>query len=120
MTEDILHRNRNTNPDPNIEYTQEMYNEALVLIEDLCILISNCPLNHYGMPSPDRSANDLINSDIQREQYNTDDLATFITNNEPLMNAEQKKFMIKLCRLLLLGKAASSSWMHQAEPARHF
>ncbi|XP_074115113.1 uncharacterized protein LOC141537831 [Cotesia typhae] len=37
-------------------YTPEMYNEALVLIEDLCVLISNLPLNHYGMPSPSRPA----------------------------------------------------------------
>ena len=91
MTEDILHRIRHTNQDPNIDYTPEMYNEAVVLIEDLCILISNWPLNHYGMPSPDRPAADLVNSDVQREeQYNNVDLATFIANNEPLMTGEQK------------------------------
>jgi len=41
-----------------------MYNEALVLIEDLCILISNLPLSHYGMSSPDRPAADLVNTDL--------------------------------------------------------
>lgn len=91
MTEDILHRIRRTNQCPNLDFTPEMYNEALVLIEDLCILISNLPLSHYGMPSPDRPAADLVNTDLQREkQYNDVDLATIIVNNEPLLTAERK------------------------------
>jgi hypothetical protein len=91
MTEDILHRIRRTNQCPNLDFTPEMYNEALVLIEDLCILISNLPLSHYGMSSPDRPAADLVNTDLQRKkQYNDVDLATIIVNNEPLLTAEQK------------------------------
>ncbi|GFQ84634.1 uncharacterized protein TNCT_429421 [Trichonephila clavata] len=91
MTEDILHRVKQTNQSSNIDYIPEMYNEALVLIEDLCILISNLPLNHYGMPSPDRPATDLVNSDLQREkQYKDVDLATIIANIEPLLTDEQK------------------------------
>ncbi|XP_037914086.1 uncharacterized protein LOC119653502 [Hermetia illucens] len=79
MTEDILHRIRQTNQCQNIDYTPEMYNEALVLIEDLCVLISNLPLNHYGMPSPNRPATDLVNTDLQREnQYDHGSLATII------------------------------------------
>ena len=45
MTEDILHRGKQTKQCPNLDFTPEMYNEALVLIEDLCILISNLPLS---------------------------------------------------------------------------
>ncbi|GFU36308.1 ATP-dependent DNA helicase [Trichonephila clavipes] len=91
MTEDILHRIRQTNQSQNIDYTPEMYNEALVLIEDLCVLISNLPLNHYGMPSPNRPATDLVNTDLQREnQYDHGSLATIIMNSEPLLTAEQK------------------------------
>ncbi|XP_025193949.1 uncharacterized protein LOC112593660 [Melanaphis sacchari] len=68
-----------------------MYNEALVLIEDLCVLISNLPLNHYGMPSPNRPATDLVNTDLQREnQYDHGSLATIIMNSEPLLTAELK------------------------------
>lgn len=36
MTEDILHGIRQTHQCQNIDYTPEMYNEALVLIKDLC------------------------------------------------------------------------------------
>ncbi|GFV79732.1 uncharacterized protein TNCV_1725571 [Trichonephila clavipes] len=120
MTEDILHRIRQTNQSQNIDYTPEMYNEALVLIEDLCVLISNLPLNHYGMPSPNRPATDLVNTDLQREnQYDHGSLATIIMNSEPLLTAEQKLFMIGLCWLLLLNKAVFF-WMHPVEPVRHF
>ncbi|CAB3260749.1 unnamed protein product [Arctia plantaginis] len=91
MTEDILHRIRQTNQCQNIDYTPEMYNEALVLIEDVCVLISNLPLNHCGMPSPNRPATDLVNTDLQREnQYDHGSLATIIMNSEPLLTAEQK------------------------------
>jgi hypothetical protein len=41
MTEDILHRVKQTNQCSNMNFTQQMYNEAQILIEDLCILISN-------------------------------------------------------------------------------
>ncbi|XP_025199920.1 uncharacterized protein LOC112597908 [Melanaphis sacchari] len=39
MTDDILHRIKQINQCQNIDYTPEMYNEALVLIEDLCVLL---------------------------------------------------------------------------------
>jgi hypothetical protein len=91
MTEDVLHRFKQTNQYSNMDFTQQMYNEALILTEDLCILISNLPLNHYSMPSPVRPAIDLVNSDLQREkQFNEVDLAIVIKNNEPLLTAEQK------------------------------
>ncbi|GIY92537.1 uncharacterized protein CEXT_70151 [Caerostris extrusa] len=91
MTEDILNRVKQTELCLNKDFAPEMYNEALVLLEDLCILISNFSLNHYGMPSPDRPATDLVNTDIQREkQYDDVDLATLIANNEPFLTAEQR------------------------------
>jgi hypothetical protein len=49
MTEDVLHQVKQTNQCSNIDFTQQMYNEALILIEGLCILISNLPLNHYSI-----------------------------------------------------------------------
>ena len=49
-----------------------MYNKALISIEDLCIVIANLPISHFGMISPDRNESDLINTDINREMnYDT-------------------------------------------------
>ncbi len=91
MTEDILYRYKQINHCQNLDFTQDMYNEALIMIEDLCIMISNSSLSHYGIPSPNRPATDLVNSDLQREeQFNTLDLNAFVTNNEPLLTDEQK------------------------------
>lgn len=91
MSEDILHRIRITNPNPDIQFSAEIYNEALIMIEDICILISNMPLIHFGMPAPNRPAVDIINSDVQREhQFDKTSLATFVANNEQLLTAEQR------------------------------
>ena len=121
MTEDILHRIRQTNQCQNIDYTPEMYNEALVLIEDLCVLISNLPLNHYGMPSPNRPATDLVNTDLQREnQYDHGSLATIIMNSEPLLTAEQKIIYDRIMLAVAAEQGGFFSWMHPVEPVRHF
>ena len=45
------------------------------------------------MPSPNHPATDLVNTDLQREQYDHGNLATFITNSEPLLTAEQKNYL---------------------------
>ncbi|GFX22534.1 ATP-dependent DNA helicase [Trichonephila clavipes] len=51
MTDDILHQHRIRCHDPTITFSNEMYNEALIAIEDLCIVIANlplmCPENHW-------------------------------------------------------------------------
>ena len=52
MTEDILHQSKQTNQCSNLDFIPEIHNEALVLFQEICILILNLPLNHYGMPSP--------------------------------------------------------------------
>ncbi|XP_042912160.1 uncharacterized protein [Parasteatoda tepidariorum] len=68
-----------------------MCNEALIAIEDLCIIIANLPLSHFSMPSPNRSASDILNTDMNRElQYNTIEMAENVTRNVPLMNEEQR------------------------------
>jgi len=92
MSEDILHRIRIANQDPNIDFSPEIYNESLIKIEDICILISNMPITYFGMPSPNRQTTDIINSDVQREkQFDLISLATFVANNEQLLTDEQKK-----------------------------
>ena len=91
MSDDILHRIRTADQDPNIDFSPEIYNEALIKLEDICILISNMPLIHFGMPTPTRPATDIINSDVQREQqFDAASLTTFVLNNEQLLTAEQK------------------------------
>lgn len=61
ICEDILHRLRETN-NPDIQITDEIYNEGLILIEDQCLTIANKLLIEVGMIAPNRSMHDAFNS----------------------------------------------------------
>ncbi|GFQ70977.1 ATP-dependent DNA helicase, partial [Trichonephila clavata] len=54
MSEDILHRIRRINANPNIQFTSNIYSEALILIEDVCLTIANKSLTELGMIAPNR------------------------------------------------------------------
>ncbi|XP_044575237.1 uncharacterized protein LOC123259041 [Cotesia glomerata] len=89
MTDDILHQHRIRCHDLTITFSDEMYNEALITIEDLCIVIANLPLSNFGMNSPNRTASDLMNTEMNRElQYSTVEIAAIVARNVPLMNEE--------------------------------
>ncbi|XP_026471532.1 uncharacterized protein LOC113375801 [Ctenocephalides felis] len=76
----------NTHKDP----MKQIYNEALIMIEDICIQILNMSLILFGLSAPSRAAVDIMNSDAQREhQFVKTALATFVANNEILLTAEQ-------------------------------
>lgn len=79
-----------TNQNFNIAFSAEIYNDALIMIDNICILISNIPLIHFGMPAPNRSAADMVNSNVQREhQFDITSLITFIAyNNHSNHNGE--------------------------------
>lgn len=91
ITDDILHQHRTRCNDVTITFSDAMYNEALIAIENLCIIIANLSLSHFGMNSPDRAVSDFMNTEMNREmQYNTVEMAAIVTRNVILMNEEQK------------------------------
>ena len=51
MSEDILHRLHDANQNPDIQCTPNVYNEALLLIEDICLTIAKKVLVQLGMPA---------------------------------------------------------------------
>lgn len=83
MTDDILHQARNTTANQDLEYTQDMYNQALIYIEDFCLIMVNKVLNQLGLPSPNRAFDDVFNREIQREKsYDTNALNTLHMSNK--------------------------------------
>ena len=62
MTDDILYQHHTMCNDLTLTFSDAMYNKALIAIEDVCIIISNLPLIHFGMHSTNRNASDLINT----------------------------------------------------------
>lgn len=90
MSDDILHHARNANVDPQLQFTPEMYNQALIYIEDICLLMVNKVLQQFGMPSPNRAITDVFDREIQREKnYDTNALNTFVQLNMPNMNQQK-------------------------------
>lgn len=91
MTEDILHRMRCTTSNPDLEITPDMHNEALILIEDMCLMIGNKLLVQLGMTAPNRAMFDVVNQEIHREeQYDRNELRIFVQTNVPKLNREQQ------------------------------
>ncbi|XP_017477406.1 PREDICTED: uncharacterized protein LOC108367324 [Rhagoletis zephyria] len=54
MTDDILHKVRTTTSNFDLEINNEIRNEALVLIEDMCVLICGSLLSTLGILAPNR------------------------------------------------------------------
>ena len=48
MSEDILHRKRLETSDMTFDFTSEIYNYTLVIIEDLCVCMANKPFQDLG------------------------------------------------------------------------
>ncbi|XP_031333941.1 uncharacterized protein LOC116163953 [Photinus pyralis] len=90
MTDDILHQARNASEHTELQYTAEMYNQSLIYIEDMCLMMANKLLNQLGLPSPNRTITEVCNREIQREtQYDTNALHTFVQDNITNMNQQQ-------------------------------
>ncbi|GFR08742.1 ATP-dependent DNA helicase [Trichonephila clavata] len=91
MTDDILHRHCTRLNDLTITFSDAMCNKALTAIEDICTVIANLPLGHFGMHTPNRSASTLMNTEMNRElQYNAVEMAVIITRNVPLLTEEHR------------------------------
>lgn len=91
LSEDILHHVRITNHDNAIQFSENIFNEALIKIEDLCLTINNKTLIQLGMVAPERVAFDISDRDLLREQeYNVENLQIFVTENTQLLTAEQQ------------------------------
>ncbi|GFV04882.1 ATP-dependent DNA helicase [Trichonephila clavipes] len=91
MSEDILHRLRAANQNPDIQFTPNVYNEALILIEDICLTTANKALVQMGIPASNRPVNNFFNRDLQREtHYDSDELGAFVRTNLPQLILEQR------------------------------
>jgi PIF1-like helicase len=88
--DDILHRVRAQSHNPHLEMCDEIHNEGLILLEDLCMTMANKLLIQLNMIPPIRSVRDAFQLELNRErQYDLQLMDDFIRNNVPLLNAQQ-------------------------------
>ncbi|XP_058817140.1 uncharacterized protein LOC131680442 [Topomyia yanbarensis] len=89
LSEDILHEARRIYPDA--QYTDDIFNQALILLEDKCISINNKLLFQLGLPVPVRGRNDIQDRDVLRErQYDVQQLRAFVENQKGLLTDDQR------------------------------
>jgi hypothetical protein len=70
---------------------QGIYNDALILIEDLCIQIANKGLGQLGLPSPIRATAASFDVELNREQsYDKHDLLAYVHSHFLTLTKEQK------------------------------
>ncbi|VDM93522.1 unnamed protein product, partial [Onchocerca ochengi] len=82
----------------------EIYNEALIMIEDLCLQIANKVLNQLGMPSRNRSAAASFDLELHREQnYNIADLSSYVQSNIPKLTFEQRSIYGRIMQTVNRG-----------------
>jgi len=97
MSDDILRQARRTNPNVEIQFSDDIFNEALILLEDRCISINNKILCQLGLPAPTRDRNNVHDRDLVRErQYNSDELRHFVDAQKQLLTADQKIVLEKV------------------------
>lgn len=91
LSEDILMQQQRMNRDITLDYSMPIYNQALILIEDACLSMDNRTLDELGLPSPDRSHIDPMNTEIVREtSYDRERLQDYFSRNISLLVPDQQ------------------------------
>lgn len=85
MSEDILYQLQKSNK--NAQYNDEIYNETLRLLEDICECITQKKINEFGLQTPNYELKRIPSNTIQ---YNQHELETYVNQRKPLLNEEQK------------------------------
>jgi hypothetical protein len=79
LSEDVLREARRANPTIDLNFCPEIFNHALILLQDKCISINGKTLSELGLGAPTRSDFQELDRDILRERnYNIDELEKFV------------------------------------------
>lgn len=68
MCDDILYQIRNRMGNLNIQISEKIFNEALISIEDMCLMMSNKLLIQLGLIAPNRPMHDVFNQEMHRKK----------------------------------------------------
>ena len=91
LTEDILIQARRENPGIVLDYTPDMFNQTLIILEDRALGMAGKDLKQLGLPTPQRTLGDRLSREMLREtSYDLNDLNEYISVNEPLLLPAQR------------------------------
>ncbi|GFR06057.1 ATP-dependent DNA helicase, partial [Trichonephila clavata] len=94
LSEDILHRVRIQQRNMDLEFSTEILNEALIIIEDKVRSLGGSDLKSVGLPQPNRDSSTI--DDVLRERtYNVSE-RRFLEENEGKMLPDQREIFQKI------------------------
>lgn len=92
LSEDVLFALRRENPNLELNFTDDIFNEALIKIEQICLKNYGKDLSDLGLDRPVYNRHDARNSEILREtSYDGDSLRSYLNDNYPKLVDDQKK-----------------------------
>ena len=84
MSEDFLYQARQAHPDGDVDFSDEIFNHALIAIEDKLLDMENKLLTDFGLPAADRQAINIFFREVQKEaNYDMNILANQVEQQEP-------------------------------------
>lgn len=91
LTEDILREARRQNPRMSLDYTPDMFNQVLLILEDKILQMGGKVLKEYHLPTPQRNLGNRLSSEMLREtSYDVKELDAYVASNEPLLVPDQR------------------------------
>ncbi|CAF1021035.1 unnamed protein product [Adineta steineri] len=91
LTEDILREARRQNPGMNLNYTPDMFNQVLIILEDKILQLIGKKLEKFDLPTPQRNRSNSLSSEMLREtSYDVKELDAYVAANEPLLVPDQR------------------------------
>ena len=91
LSEDFLHQTRLQNPTLQIDFGLEIFNLALIALEDKLAEMGGKQLTHYDLPETHRGQENRLATEVLREtSYNMDELTLYAEENEPKLLTDQR------------------------------
>jgi len=91
LAEDVLRKARRENPGMTLDYTPDMFNQALIILEDKAREMAGKDLKQLGLPTPQRNLGDRLSREMLSEtSYDVNELDKYVSTNEPLLVADQR------------------------------
>jgi hypothetical protein len=88
----------------DLNFSPDIFNQALILLEDKCISMNGKTLSELGSKAPTCSDFQELHTDILREKnYNIAELETFVRNNKPLLLGDQREAYNRIMNSIEIG-----------------
>ena len=105
-------------PTLEIVYTDAIYNQAQLLLEDNVLVLDGKDMQSYGLDMPLSSQEHTLSKEVLREtSFVLEKLEQMIKLNEPWLTPDQCDVYINVWPTLTADRVASCFLMHRVAPA---